>query len=213
MPISKRHRVIFVHIPKTSGTYVESIFDMHGERQRVGLEPTSTTEPNEFLWGAEYQHLTIHELSRILAPAIFDTFFKFSIVRNPYDRLVSEIAWRSGYKSWQTKTPMPKEVFGNELDSVYRSHNSDAAFLRSDRHFMHQHLFVEQRQQIGVDKVFRYEEYDEINAFLRAACGKRSRQKRMVARKLDRDEYLTGENKEKIYEMYRADFEHFSYSR
>ena len=137
---------------------IETIFGMHGDRKLVGLQETSATFPNEFLWGAECQHLTIYELSRILASDVLRGLFRFSIVRNPYDRVVSEIAWRSGYKSWQTNTEMSEKVFSDQLRLLYGLCRRDRRFLDRDRHLMHQHLFVMKDEDVGVDKIFRYEE-------------------------------------------------------
>ena len=85
--ISHQHRFIFIHIPKTAGTSIEKalcdescqLLPGEWDRTRVSHTPLN--------------HLTLQELVdySILTPAQFKTYFKFCFVRNPWDRLISEI--------------------------------------------------------------------------------------------------------------------------
>jgi hypothetical protein len=95
MPISHVHRTIFVHIPKTAGTSVEAVLGMHGEKTDIGVKPYVNQEVDrEHLYGQDLQHMTAADLKQVLQhDGTFDRYFKFSIVRNPWDRLVSVFAW------------------------------------------------------------------------------------------------------------------------
>jgi chondroitin 4-sulfotransferase 11 len=65
--ISHPHRCIFVHIPKTAGNSVNRVF------------------------GVDWQnHKDLARYAAELPPDIFSTYFKFAIVRNPWDRLYSD---------------------------------------------------------------------------------------------------------------------------
>jgi hypothetical protein len=68
--ISHHLRLIFVHIQKTAGTSVTSAFD----------------HPVDHL--AE-KHFTASELRAVYGDKLWNEYFKFSFVRNPWDRLVS----------------------------------------------------------------------------------------------------------------------------
>ena len=70
--ISTRHRCIFVHIPKTAGTSVEAALGWFTEYTR----------------GAQ-DHRSIRKLREAITPDEFCTYFKFTFVRNPWDRVVS----------------------------------------------------------------------------------------------------------------------------
>src|SRR5215813_14048351 len=85
--ISHKHKFIFVHIPKTAGTSIEEA--LRDETcQLLRNEWDHTRAPH-----APLNHLTLRELAdcHILTPAQLKSYFKFCFVRNPWDRLVSEI--------------------------------------------------------------------------------------------------------------------------
>ena len=68
--ICDKHKVIFVHIPRTSGTSIESLFSV-----------------NMDLEGGK--HLRASELRKLAGEERWKTYFKFSIVRNPWERVGS----------------------------------------------------------------------------------------------------------------------------
>lgn len=88
--INHEHKFIFIHIPKCGGTSVESIFDPHAHINNV------SGEHNGITWR---KHMTFktHEL---LFSDLND-YFKFSVVRNPWDMTVSmyNYMWHSN-NSW-----------------------------------------------------------------------------------------------------------------
>jgi hypothetical protein len=97
MPISHRHKCIFVHIPKTGGTSVEralGIFaDWRQENRALmfGRIASDAIRTRGFL-SRFLQHLTLPQI-RELAPAeAIRGYVSFSVVRNPWDRMVSTYA-------------------------------------------------------------------------------------------------------------------------
>lgn len=91
MPLYRRHRLAHVHIPKTAGTAVEALF-----RQLDGAD-----DPGHVWIGEgrrdgrwfEYQHFTAGELDRFSGGESL-ACDRFAIVRDPYQRLISEFLWR-----------------------------------------------------------------------------------------------------------------------
>jgi hypothetical protein len=87
--ISHKHKFIFIHIPKTGGTSIESIFKPSAVDKDVRLKhnPIST---------------------KIFQKPKFNDYFKFTIVRNPWDLVCSlyNYMWKSDYSwpmSWRKK--------------------------------------------------------------------------------------------------------------
>ncbi len=87
MPLFLNHRVVFLHIPKTGGTSVCRSLRDHGDAPLYSDE--SYTGP-----GHSPQHSTYRELVKLnMVPQGFRVM---AVVRNPYDRFVSEYNWRVG---------------------------------------------------------------------------------------------------------------------
>ena len=85
-----RKRVLFIHIPKTGGTSIESLFCTNAAM--TFFSPT----PPEGL-NVCPQHLTINDLELLLGKNYWD--WSFTIVRDPYSRLESEYWFRTGLGS------------------------------------------------------------------------------------------------------------------
>lgn len=90
--ISHLHRTIFVHIPKCGGQSIETSFlnDLGlSWRTRAPLLLRPNTEPDN---GPPFlAHLTAEEYTRhfYVSQELFDSYYTFSVVRNPISRLIS----------------------------------------------------------------------------------------------------------------------------
>ena len=88
--ISHQHRFIFIHITKTAGTSIEKAL----------RDETCQLLPGEWdharIRHTPLNHLTLQELADygILTPTQLESYFKFCFVRNPWDRLISEVFCR-----------------------------------------------------------------------------------------------------------------------
>ena len=76
--IYHKTKCLFIHIPKTAGKSVSSLF---------GLPLQAKDYKNPFSWIADpFGHASV---TRYQSTPWFKDYFKFSFVRNPFDRLVS----------------------------------------------------------------------------------------------------------------------------
>ena len=91
MPISRDLNCVFIHIPKTGGTSIEAALDMqHKECFFADKGPDIRIDGYNY----QPQHLTLSHLQEELNKDFLDSAFKFTIIRNPYDRAISEYFWR-----------------------------------------------------------------------------------------------------------------------
>jgi Sulfotransferase family len=89
--ISHEHRCIFIHIPKTGGSSIEDVI-WPGERTEADLWMGFVSSYcNKYQTGG-LQHLLARQIRQEVGVEIFDSYFKFTFVRNPWDKAVSQFA-------------------------------------------------------------------------------------------------------------------------
>lgn len=106
--ISHKDKCLFVHIPKSAGQSIESVFVSRmgltwQQREALLLRPNQDPAKGPprlaHLTAAEYVHLGY------ISEVQFSEYFKFSFVRNPWARVVSEFNYRrvQGEPAYQCK--------------------------------------------------------------------------------------------------------------
>jgi|MEHZ01.5.fsa_nt_MEHZ011419575.1_11 hypothetical protein len=84
--ISHKHKFIFIHIPKTGGTSIERLFDPNAIPTKDASGGTGNTCSKHKHWKTSDYETNY--------PELFDSYFKFMFIRNPWDRLVSRYEWQ-----------------------------------------------------------------------------------------------------------------------
>jgi Sulfotransferase family len=90
--ISLQKRFLFVHIPKTAGNSIQSVLRDYSEDQLVALRKEQDGIERFGLHNAKYnikKHSTLSEYHEALGDERFRNLYKFTCVRNPWDRMVS----------------------------------------------------------------------------------------------------------------------------
>lgn len=90
--ISHQHKCIFVHIPKCAGTSIEDIL-WPAERTVADLWMGFTNPLGNAYQTGGLQHLLARQIKREVGDAIFSQYFKFAIVRDPWDKALSQFAF------------------------------------------------------------------------------------------------------------------------
>lgn len=91
--IDKRRKLIFVHVPRTGGSSIEISFN-------IGLQ---TLERNNTIGSFHDKHWRASAY-KTANPRQWDLFFKFSLVRNPWDRVISLYEWLKMHKTHPQRT-------------------------------------------------------------------------------------------------------------
>jgi hypothetical protein len=99
MILSHGRQYIFIHIPKTGGTSMALALESRAQKQDIMLGDTpkakrrrSRVDPAQAA-GRLWKHSTLADIDGLATPAQIDTYFTFTLVRNPWDRVVSYYHW------------------------------------------------------------------------------------------------------------------------
>ena len=201
MPLDYNKKLCFIHIPKTGGTGIEMQLEIMNKKKN--------------LWGIEKgrarQHYLWFEYKDILKDN-YNNFFKFTLVRNPYSRFISEYYYNDNYgfknnQSFDDFIETAKDIIDNR-----KYYNN----LKND-HFIPQTNFIyDINNNLIINKIFKLENIQELgnylveNNYLKIYTNKivnKSHKKSL------RIQDLNKEQKDKIYSLYERDFLLLKYNR
>lgn len=188
-------KIIFVHIPKTAGSSIENALGLlrSGHENGYGYKVIDGRQ-------VALQHLLPDGIRKIIGEEAFSRYTKFTVCRNPYNRIVSEYHWRACNKIGCLRS---FDGFLDEVENVIKNNLYDNL---SD-HFIPQSDFIydSEGNQV-VDHLFRFEKLDKVEQFLQDNFGT-DKLKRLEASVPSREKIvLTNEQKERVYKLYERDF-------
>lgn len=186
------HKCIFLHIPKTGGMSV-----------------------SKSLFGAiSLGHITPFGYKTIYGSKIFNDYFKFTFVRNPWDRIVSV------YHYLKEGGFAPEEKKWIEILKPYDTFNKFICewFIKGEFndkvHFLPQYIFLFDSDRLMVDFIGRYEFLEQDFMYVCDKIGTSSLLLKINTSKRipDYRQYYTEESKKIVAEYYSKDISLFKYS-
>jgi hypothetical protein len=152
--ISFQKRFLFVHIPKTAGNSIQSVLRDYSEDELIALRKEQDGIERFGLRNPKYKikkHSTLSEYRDALGDEQFRNLYKFTCVRNPWDRMVSY---------YFTPTQNPETWNRKNFRGIISKAVSVANYLRLDED--------EQNPFANVDYIMRFENLaDDFHA----VCG------------------------------------------
>lgn len=221
MIISQTHRCIFVHVPKTAGTTITSLFDRQSRWNDLVLGGTGFGErinaPYREKFGL-FKHARARDIRAVVGESLWDDFFSFAFVRHPYDRLVSLYTWQRDAVS---RAAPDAAVWSWPATQAYLRTGSFSAFIR-DGQFLGSLVGQPQAEWVCddggrciVDFVGRFETLAADIATVGARIGLTVTELPVLNPAPDRPHahrLFAGEaDYEFVYDTYRRDFDQFAY--
>ena len=156
----------------------------------------------------EYDHASA-QLIKAREPEIYSYCYKFAIVRNPYDRLVSEYCWKKKDKDVRS-VDVENMTFSEFVKFLYD--NFDKIQLKS--HKEKSHLIPQSNFVLDDVEVFRFEEIDNLIGCLVKKYELNVPQEKFNS--TSHEHYLSYYDdrlKGMVYDLYRTDFLLFNYPK
>ncbi|NES19104.1 MAG: sulfotransferase family protein [Symploca sp. SIO3E6] len=144
MLISYTKKFIFFHVTKAAGTSIKKALEIYAqepEKFKIKRPPKEVNgQPNRFyeLWQSSLWHAKAIDVKKELTESVYNDFYKFAFVRNPWDwqisyyhfilkepthiryQLVSSMSGFEEYLEWviKTKNPFPKGATKLQKDII-----------------------------------------------------------------------------------------------
>ncbi len=100
--ISYSKKFIFIHIPKTGGNSIQTLLHPYSD-DNYGIDPSKSGN-QLFKWNESLgtrKHSSLWEYKKLLPTQDFQAMFTFSILRNPWDRVISHFfSLRKSVSKW-----------------------------------------------------------------------------------------------------------------
>ena len=172
MIISHTHKFIFIKSEKTAGTSVEAalsrccsgddvvtpINDYRHNRDENGEFIHQSMNADAFikLNLPNLQHVDALTVKSNVAPEVWDSYFKFSITRNPWDRIISDFFWKMRRNAAMTPRKRFYHYLGVPYDELEYLRKLFSGFL-SNGNWTNNDRFYTIDDQLCVDYAIRYE--------------------------------------------------------
>ena len=158
--INNTHKFIYVHVPKTAGTSITTLFSPLTTLFDLEIGATEFGEKIQDAYRERFQitkHSALTEIYNAVGDRVFKNYFKFSFVRNPFDRIFSTYNF---LRSWDS----PDKDFNNLMQSF----ESFSQFICSDclvdrlvpdnMFFPQSHWLCSNTDDIGLDFIGKVED-------------------------------------------------------
>ncbi len=203
--ISHKYRCIFIHIPRCGGASIENLI-WPGQRNPEDLWMGFVDKYHNKYQTDGLQHLLSQQIREEIGQELHDSYYKFTMVRNPWDKLVSQYCYIS-------KRPDLCAFIGMKQDDCFKKYLS---LIRKRTHVQWE-LQVDFLKDINgdslVDYVGRFENYNQsvLNVLGKLGINKKKIPHINRSKRKPYSSYYDSESIELVNELYASDIEEFGY--
>ena len=207
--ISYELKCIFIHIPKCGGSSIEkTLWPRSEDRNEANLYWGFISKYHNKYQTGGLQHLLASQVRQEVGAKIFEEFYKFTFIRNPWDRIVSQFAYMQ-------QRPDLMEYIGMNIDTEFKSY---LGLIQQKEHvqWMPQYKFIlDDEGTLLVDQIGRLESFEtdfsSILAALKLDQSEEAAHLNRSNRKSLNEYYSDREAVEMVADIYAKDIELFGY--
>jgi len=182
------NKIVFVHIPKCAGTSVSYA-----------------------LYGSDTWHYSAKEL-KFINPQKFSNYYKFSIVREPIERIISTYSYSKEYIKNNPNTSIAFIQNYENVDAFIQDFINRDNIKRHYFFWRQTDYLCNNRSKLLVDKFIKMEELDEgISQLNKLLCVSLSVKKMNQSK--SKEIKISEESKKIIHEVYAEDYVKFGYEK
>jgi hypothetical protein len=197
MPICFENKFIFFHIPRCSGTYLDTYYKFNEGNPLFGIREIQgrvLTLP----------HLTYEDVRNegLVSQVTLDSFFKFTIVRDPFPRMVSDYIWQKNHDrhnefrhlSFKEYLDQAERIMKERryFDKIHYDHfRPMKEYCYSNGRMVMDDILVLENLQSGLARIKQRINLDDMP--------------RMNSSHYNIDEFKSKENVDRVYELYAED--------
>ena len=207
--ISYELKCIFIHIPKCGGSSIErTLWPRPEDRKEANLYGGFISKYlNKYQTGG-LQHLLASQVREEVGMNVFETFYKFAFVRNPWDRVVSQFAYMQ-------QRPDLMDYVGMSQETEFKAY---LELIQQKEHvqWMPQHRFLlDEDGTLLVDQIGRLESLRTDFSSILAKLNLNKSAQLTHANRSDRqpiaEYYNDRESVEMVADIYSEDIKLFGY--
>lgn len=203
MPYYLNKHILFIHIPKTGGTTIEEIFKQNDEQRlysAIGIGDSNRILPPPFdKVSLQHQfYTTIYKFRDKLGVIFNDNLKMISIVRNPYNRIISDMMFLKIINVNSTKEEVFEKMKSYIISNKYDNHN------------VPQYKFITTKDEKIIENLQLFHT-ESLNQDMKN-FGFIIEKNHQVGEKVDFHNYLNDEAIDLINTIYKKDFQLFGYT-
>jgi len=200
MPYFRNKHILLIHIPKTGGTTVELLFSKN-DTMELYSDVTNTLLPANYQnTSLQHQFYTTIYNYRNICNINFDSKLNvISIVRNPYNRIISDLFWNNLINKESTKAQVYQIITTYLISTDYDNHNvPQYKFVTDDNGQLFNNISIFKTETLNDDiKLMGYDITENANVAVPYAY----------------ISYLNNDSICLINSFYNLDFELFNYEK